>query len=268
MIKYLTRSDDAKTISEEICYMQNSNTRTSKTRKIYFLRLAGRLVIFLLAILIYVFDKDEFSIAEGWNFSQRFSPLHILWGIWMWDMILQLLPVKAHISIGSQKVFESLFRPIKEKINYKNLTQYIKDTTASAYKVMIIWLVLTLTISALHISGIINTGMMILISIFFYVCDLICVLIWCPFRLIMHNKCCTTCRIFNWDHLMMFLPIITVNSFYSWSLVIFAFIIWLIWEICVFIYPERFWENSNMALKCSECTDKLCTQYCRKLRKK
>ena len=37
---------------------------------------------------------------------------------------------------------------------------------------------------------------------------------------------------------------------------------------CVLIYPERFWEKSNAALKCAECTDKLCTQYCQKLRKK
>ena len=33
------------------------------------------------------------------------------------------------------------------------------------------------------------------------------------------------------------------------------------------MYPERFWDKSNAALKCSECTDKLCTQYCQKLRK-
>ena len=32
------------------------------------------------------------------------------------------------------------------------------------------------------------------------------------------------------------------------------------------MYPERFWDHSNAALKCSECTDKLCTQYCRRLR--
>lgn len=31
-------------------------------------------------------------------------------------------------------------------------------------------------------------------------------------------------------------------------------------------YPERFWDHSNAALQCSECTDKLCTQYCHKLR--
>ena len=176
-------------------------------------------------------------------------------------------PGKKHISIGSQKVFESLFRPIKEKINHQNLMQYIKETTGSAYLVMVLWLVLTVTLSVLHLLGIIDTGMMVVISTFFYVCDLICVLIWCPFRLIMRNKCCTTCRIFNWDHLMMFLPIVAVNSFFSWTLVLFAFVIWLVWESCVFTYPERFWEHSNMALKCTECTDKLCTQYCRKLRK-
>lgn len=247
--------------------MKNKNKGTSEVRKIYFLRLAGRIIVLLVAVLLYIFDRDSFNVADGWNFFSRFSLLHLLWGIWLWDMILQLIPVKAHISIGSQKVFESLFKPIKEKINYENLKQYIKDTTASAYKVMIIWIILTVVISIFHLNGVIDTGMMILVSVFFYVCDLICVLIWCPFRLIMKNKCCTTCRIFNWDHLMMFLPIISVNSFYSWSLVLLSFMIWLVWELCVLMYPERFWENSNMALRCSECTDKLCTQYCRKLRK-
>lgn len=241
--------------------------KTSKVRKIYFLRLVGRIIVLLAAVLLYISDRNSFNVADGWNFFSRFSLLHLLWGIWLWDMILQLIPVKAHISIGSQKVFESLFKPIKEKINYKNLKQYIKDTTASAYKVMIIWIILTVVISVFHLNGVIDTGMMILVSVFFFVCDLICVLVWCPFRLIMKNKCCTTCRIFNWDHLMMFLPIISVNSFYSWSLVTLSFVIWVIWELCVLLYPERFWENSNMALRCSDCTDKLCTQYCRKLRK-
>ncbi len=241
--------------------------KISDTRKIYFLRLAGRFIVLLLAVFLYLFKKDVFKVAEKGGFFSSFSILHILWGVWIWDMVMQLIPVKAHISIGSQKVFSSLFRPIKEKINYKNLKKYIKDTTKAAYKVMIIWILLTVVISFLHVSKVIDAPMMILISVFFYVCDLICVLIWCPFRLIMKNKCCTTCRIFNWDHLMMFLPIVSVNSFYSWSLVLLSFAIWLVWEICVFTYPERFWENSNMALQCTECTDKLCTQYCRRLRK-
>ena len=104
-------------------------------------------------------------------------------------------------------------------------------------------------------------------SVAFYVCDLICVLIWCPFRLLIRTRCCTTCRIFNWDHLMMFTPMLFVNSFFSLSLVILAVIVWLVWEGCILLHPERIWERTNEALRCSNCTDKLCSQYCRKLRK-
>ncbi len=239
----------------------------SKTRKIYFFRLAGRCIVFLVMLFLFFFAKDSFSVVEGMGFFKRFSPLHLLWGLWVWDMILQLMPVKAHISIGSQKQFSALFRPIREKIHSQNLKQYIKDTTNAAYKVMILWVFLNLIIGMLHIFNIISTSAVLLISVFFYVCDLICVLIWCPFRLIMKNKCCTTCRIFNWDHLMMFAPLVTVPGFYSWTLIVLSVAVWLVWELCVFVYPERFWEKSNMALKCSECTDKLCTQYCRRLKK-
>ena len=241
---------------------------TSKTRKIYFARLFGRCILFLLAVFWFFYDREAFDVLSGWNFFEKFSPLHILWGIWLCDMILQLMPVRAHISIGSQKLFSSLFRPIKEKINVKNLKKYIADTTKAAYKVLILWAGLHAIIGALYGNGIIGKEIIFLISVFFYVCDLICVLIWCPFRLIMKNKCCTTCRIFNWDHLMMFSPFVFVAGVYTTSLFVLSAVIWLIWEVCVFTYPERFWENSNMALRCSECTDKLCTQYCRRLREK
>ena len=122
-------------------------------------------------------------------------------------------------------------------------------------------------IAALYYTDLIGEEILFLISVCFYVCDLICVLIWCPFRLIMKNKCCTTCRIFNWDHLMMMSPMLFIGGFYSVSLLLVAIAAFLLWETCILMYPERFWEQTNAALKCSECTDKLCTQYCRKLRK-
>ena len=247
--------------------MQTKQEQMSKTRIMYFLRLVGRCVVLFIVALMYIFKSEEFNIIKGMNFFERFSPLHLLWGIWVWDMVLQLIPVKAHISIGSQKQFSTLFRPIKEKINYNNLKKHIKDTTLAAYKVMVLWVVLNAVIIGLYLMDVIGVATMFLVCTFFYVCDLICVLIWCPFRLIMKNRCCTTCRIFNWDHFMMFTPFLAVAGFYTWTLAAMAVAIWVVWEICVFTYPERFWENSNMALRCSECTDKLCTQYCRKLRK-
>ncbi len=48
------------------------------------------------------------------------------------------------------------------------------------------------------------------------------------------NKCCTTCRIFNWDHLMMFTPMLFVKGFSSYSLILVAISVFAAWEICVF----------------------------------
>ena len=237
----------------------------SKIRKQYFVRLFVRIIIFIVC-LIMCFKPQFYNILEGMNFFDEFHILHILWLIWVFDMILQIIPIKNKVALGSQKLFANRFKPISKKINYESLKKYIKNTTAAAYKVFIIWGVLIVFIGLLYYFNIINKTWLFMISVFFYVCDLICVLIWCPFRLIMKNKCCTTCRIFNWDHLMMFSPLIFCKGFFSISLVVMSILAWFIWEVCILIYPERFSEITNVALRCYNCTDKLCTQYCKKLR--
>ena len=238
----------------------------SETRRRYFLRLIGRIAILIACVILCFVSPQAFDILEGNNFFKELSVFHLLWLVWVVDMILQIIPVKNKVALGSQKLFANRFRPIREKINYKALKNYVTTTTQAAYKVMLIWVLLIAAIGVLYYTNVIDKLWLFMISVFFYVCDLICVLIWCPFRLIMKNKCCTTCRIFNWDHLMMFSPMIYIGGFFAISLVVFAIIAWLVWEICILLHPERFWDHSNLALKCSECTDKLCTQYCQKLR--
>ena len=229
------------------------------------IRLIARIIIFITGLFMCK-DAQNFEILEGNNFFKEFDILHFLWGVWVCDMIYQILPIKNKVALGSQKLFANRFKPILEKINYEALKNYVVTTTKSAYKVFIIWTIVNIILGILYYTNVINKIWLFMISVFFYVCDLICVLVWCPFRLLMKNKCCTTCRIFNWDHLMMFTPLIFVGGFYSTSLVIMSILAWLVWELCVMMYPERFSEMTNAALKCSECTDKLCTQYCQKCR--
>ena len=240
--------------------------RLSKLRKNYILRLVLRSAAFILALAACFLWPQWFRVIEGWGFFRSFSPLHILWVVWIIDMICQLVPIKDKVPLGSQKLFRQRFKPIIEKFSASALRDYIVGTTKAAYKVFILWCALLLVLGVLYFLGLINNMTLLMISIAFYVCDLICVLIWCPFRLMMKNRCCTTCRIFNWDHLMMFSPLMFVKSFYAQTLFIMSLIVWLVWELSVMMYPERFWEYSNAALKCSNCTDKLCTQYCKKLR--
>ena len=242
-------------------------TPLSDIRKRYIARLVGRSIILICAVILYCTDFARHDILQGFDFFHKVSLLHVLWVIWVLDMLFQLMPVK-NIALGSHKVFAVRFRPVLERFNKDALKKYILTTTRSAYRVMLIWAALIAALGMLKHWNILADAHLFLISVLFYVCDLICVLIWCPFRLIMGNKCCTTCRIFNWDHLMMFTPMLFVKGFFSLSLLGMAFVIWTIWELCVLLYPERFWEKSNAALKCAECTDKLCIQYCQKLRKK
>ena len=239
----------------------------SVIRKKYICRLIFRVVVLILCIARYILKPDSFGILEDNQFFRTFSLLHLLWLIWMADMIQQIIPIKNKLPLGSMKLFANRFRPIREQINYQALREYIVTTTKAAYKVFILWCGLLAVIGGLYVTGVLNKPMLFLVSVTFYVCDLICVLIWCPFRLMMKTRCCTTCRIFNWDHLMMFSPLFFMGGFYGLSLAIVATVAWLVWELCIMMYPERFWDKSNLALKCSQCTDKLCTQYCKKLRK-
>ena len=169
---------------------------------------------------------------------------------------LALIAAALVISIGLGVVFSAHVSAASVPSLFHNDERWYRDNSAGLE-----------IIGGLYYGGVLGPAELFLISAAFYVCDLICVLIWCPFRLLMHTRCCTTCRIFNWDHLMMFTPMIFMGGFYAVSLLSLAFLAWLVWEVCIMMYPERFWDKSNAALKCSECTDKLCTQYCQKLRK-
>ena len=240
----------------------------SITRKKYIFRLIVRILVLIAVTAAYVLVPEEFEILDGMNFFQKFSPFHLLWIVWVLGMFQQIVPIKNKLPLGSMKLFANRFRPIRDRVNYQALREYIINITKAAYKIFLIWVVGILCVGLLYWNGLVDKGLLLVLSVVFYVCDLICVLIWCPFRLMMRTRCCTTCRIFNWDHLMMFSHLMLIGGFYAVSLVSMAFLAWLVWEICIMLYPERFWDKSNLALKCSECTDKLCSQYCQKIRPK
>ena len=248
----------------QYCGQTGYHRPMSALRKTYIARLVGRCVILLLCAGLWLIDPAEFSVLDGRNFFGGFSVLHLLWGIWVVDMVAQLFPVPARIALGSHKVFRRHFRPVPGGWDRAALRRYTAGQYKRAGLVLVLWAALIAVLGLLHYIGLISNAVLFLISVLFYVCDLICVLIWCPFRLILGNRCCTTCRIFNWDHMMMFSPLIFAAGFYGWSLVVMSLIVWLAWELTLLWHPERFWVGSNAALRCAGCADKLCIQYCEK----
>jgi hypothetical protein len=74
----------------------------------------------------------------------------------------------------------------------------------------------------------------------------------------MHNRCCVTCRIFNWDQPMMVTPLLFIPSWYSYTLGAAALFALIMWEYNFWKHSERFIELLNENLQCRNCKDKMC----------
>ncbi len=122
------------------------------------------------------------------------------------------------------------------------------------------WIALNALIFILYFTNVIDKGIMLIIALAYSVCDMVCILFFCPFETwFLKNKCCTTCRIYNWDYLMMFTPLIVIPHPAAQILALLALVLLLRWEITYWLHPEWFYEETNASLKCAHCTEKLCS---------
>ena len=91
----------------------------SQMRKRYMFRLVFRCIVLTVSVMGVFLTPEEFSVLEGMNFFREFSVLHLLWLIWVWDMILQIIPVKNKLPLGSMKLFANRFQPVRDKFSYE-----------------------------------------------------------------------------------------------------------------------------------------------------
>ncbi len=208
--------------------------------------------VFLMMVIVDHFicrahGVDYFSM-EGLHTS--FFSMAI-WVLFMLEMILRLVPFKLE-SNGCQKQFRSMYKP--------GLGKPIAGTAKSGRKIAaLVWVLINVPFAILYCTGIIRQSGLMILAMVYSVCDMICILYFCPFQTwIMKNRCCANCYIYNWDYAMMFTPLILVRSWFSWSLIGMALFVVLVWEFRLFRYPERFSATTNLNLACANCTEKLC----------
>lgn len=180
--------------------------------------------------------------------------LVIIWLLFVGEMILRFFPSRLE-SMGCQKQFARNYRPSEAK----HTAILPEQAEHSVLIVTISWILLNAVIGILYFTGIINQFVLLLVSLAYSVCDMVCILFFCPFQTwMMKNKCCGTCRIYNWDYAMMFTPLVLVPHFYTWSLLGIAILLLITWEIFYKLHPERFSESTNASLHCKNCPEKLC----------
>lgn len=230
--------------------MKTKKIKLSPTSTLHYLKLVYRTMLFLIAAVIYIYGR-----VKNNNVFDELDSLPwimgVIWVIYAVEIALRFFPSKLE-SMGCQKQFTKNYIPTGETTP---IIQSWKRTVAVAA----VWLALNGAIGVLYYTKVIDAGILILISLAYAVCDMICILFFCPFQTwIMKNKCCTVCRIYNWDFPMMFTPLVFIPSLYTWSLLFLSLVLLVRWELSVHLHPERFSEKTNACLNCNNCTEKLC----------
>ena len=238
--------------------MDRKQAKKKKKRKItvvsgmHYTRLVYRSVLFLLLAVDYMIYRFHQGVSLTERLEQRPVILIVTWIVFAVEMIFRFFPSKYE-SPGCQKQFA------RNYIKSGRTEIVIQDNNATVL-VALIWIVFNGIFGALYMAEILDEGIMILLCSAYSVCDLICILFFCPFETwFLKNKCCVSCRIYNWDYAMMFTPLFFIRKRYTWSLLILSVALMIRWEITFYRHPERFSENTNEYLKCEKCTEKLCT---------
>lgn len=195
------------------------------------------------------------------------------------DMFSKLYP-KAKTALGARKQFGRYYEPAErfaqEHSSQRMLLSSNGSTCASSLSsyrrcarrsrtrkvipVAIIWIMFNIIVAVLlYSANALTPTVCVLWCLLYFLADMICVVAWCPFQvLFLHNRCCSTCPIFNWDALMAATPLLFAPSVFSVIILSVSLIVLVCWEASCFMYPERFDENANVALSCGQCADKLC----------
>ena len=226
----------------------------------YQTKLVLRILVFLTGVYIYVFHSKWLEMIYGRELHRELLLLYALWMALVVGMLYQLIPNHSKsLTMGSLKYYNMNFFPANEPYRPGEMNRFIQLSNLGAWKVLGSWLLLVALIGMLYFGRIIDRRMLFLITLFFYISDLICVVFWCPFQSwMMKNKCCVNCRIYDWGHFMMFTPMLFIRNFFSWSLFFTSLVVLIRWEIVYAKHAERFWFGSNRILQCAHCQDGTC----------
>ncbi|MDE5778325.1 MAG: hypothetical protein K2I10_07490 [Lachnospiraceae bacterium] len=223
----------------------------------YLIKFVFRVLIFVCVFVFYLLHKEWLCRLVTQSVWKGISFIHVLWGLFMFIMVTHIIsPPKLSMALRKAKDKEYV-----EVSNYSELElhRFVHNQNVKAWSVMLVWLIFNGIWGALYLFMIIDEADLLMLTVFYFLCDYICILLYCPFQsFIMKNKCCINCRIYDWGHFMMFTPMLFIRNFFSWSLFFTSCVVLIHWEIIYAKHPERFYSGSNGVLQCANCNDKTC----------
>lgn len=226
-------------------------TKDKKLHIINWCRFVVRTLLFAFFGTVYIIGK-----IKGWQhpfggIEFNKAILMPLWLMFAFEVVAKFVPNNTE-NVGCHKQHKKFFEPTGKTT--PKLLPWKKTLL-----VAVVWIVPNLVFGILYLTGIVDSGFLFMATLFYAMGDMICVLFFCPFQVwFMQNRCCTNCRIYNWDMMFMFTPFVFIPHLYTYSLVALALVLLVWWEVAYHTHPERFSESTNKNLTCASCTAKTC----------
>ena len=141
---------------------------------IHYIRLFYRSVIFVVLLVCYILNRINggqtiISLLEGFPVI-----IGTVWLIFVAEMVCRFFPSRLE-SPGCQKQFA------KNYIKSGKTDIIIQDNNGTVL-VLLLWISFNMLFGALHMAGILDDGIMLLLCSAYSVCDVICILFFCPFQ--------------------------------------------------------------------------------------
>ena len=120
------------------------------------------------------------GILMSQPFWHGFTLIHFIWFVFMGLMLMHLIP-NNRLSMAWKKAKETEFRPV-ENYDELKLLQFVQKQNIAAWKVMLLWLCFNAIWGTLYLFGVLTSSDLLMLTVFYFLCDYICILIFCPFR--------------------------------------------------------------------------------------
>ena len=217
-------------------------------------KLMIRSIILVITLFLTITNVNLVNKIMSFNIIGNIKIYYLLWTYLMYEMIIVIVPKFNNYSY-SGKIFKRHFIEA-ETYNKDKLDKFTKRNTKKAINAFIFWICLNSIIGYVYIKCNLSPIYMYLLFLFYYWSDMFCVNVWCPFhKIIVKNKCCNECRIYNWGHIMYLTPLVFIPTFWTYSLVLVGIVVFIQWEYMNYKYPERLSPISNKTLRCNECNN-------------
>jgi hypothetical protein len=225
------------------------------------IKLAVQGAVLLCALLLGACRPDELT---RFFTSPLFgiTPSYVLWSLAILVLLRRFVP-GWNRKISSGKVFEVNYVPVRKPspVRQAKLVAYKNRIDRGAVKSAGYWGLVIVGTGLAYRFGVLNRLWLFEETMFFIFMDQFCVTVWCPFKWLITNKCCKTCRINNWGYLMAFSPLIWIPSFWTYSILLLSAAVVVQWEVLFHRHPERFYEGYNEVLTCKGCPNKCSRRF-------